>query len=187
MESSITKKIDIYWFSGTGNTLWVSKRFAGEMREYDFEVNLIPLPCPPPQNIPSGKMLAIAFPVYSQTMPGFVHEWPYRPIMLNIFQYLCEKVFIPVAGWLGKGFYADNEKCSRCGLCAKLCPLNNIHMEEGKLPQWDKKCQQCLRCVNFCPHKAIRNKRISCLYSSSYTCREITSASLFNDLQIKPL
>ena len=50
----------------------------------------------------------------------------------------------------------DNIKCIRCGLCYKLCPVNNIEMEE--YPEYLGKCQFCLRCISFCPTQAISFK-----------------------------
>ena len=53
-----------------------------------------------------------------------------------------------------KSFYAD-ENCTRCSICERVCPVNNIILVEGK-PQWQHKCQQCLACINFCPEKSIQ-------------------------------
>ena len=52
-----------------------------------------------------------------------------------------------------KKFYATDE-CISCGICAKVCPLNNITMVDGK-PVWDKTCIHCLACINRCPKLAI--------------------------------
>lgn len=49
----------------------------------------------------------------------------------------------------------DKEKCSKCGICVKLCPINNIKMEENEYPENLMHCQYCLRCTSFCPKKAI--------------------------------
>ena len=48
-----------------------------------------------------------------------------------------------------------NENCNNCGICEKVCPVNNIILVEGK-PQWQHKCQQCLACINFCPVNSIQ-------------------------------
>ena len=53
-----------------------------------------------------------------------------------------------------KSFYAE-DTCTSCGICVKVCPVNNIALEEG-IPQWEHKCQQCLACINFCPEKCIQ-------------------------------
>ena len=46
------------------------------------------------------------------------------------------------------------ENCTGCGLCAKLCPLGNIRMEEGR-PRWGENCTHCMACLNGCPAVAI--------------------------------
>jgi len=48
-----------------------------------------------------------------------------------------------------------NENCNNCGICKKVCPVNNIILLKG-IPEWQHKCQQCLACINFCPEKAIQ-------------------------------
>jgi len=53
-----------------------------------------------------------------------------------------------------KSFYAE-DTCTSCGICVKVCPVNNITLEEG-IPRWQHKCQQCLACINFCPEKCIQ-------------------------------
>lgn len=51
-------------------------------------------------------------------------------------------------------FWVD-EKCNRCGICSKLCPAQNIAMQEGK-PIWNHKCEQCLACLQWCPKESIQ-------------------------------
>lgn len=48
-----------------------------------------------------------------------------------------------------------NESCNSCGICEKICPVNNIILK-NRIPEWQHKCQQCLACINFCPEKAIQ-------------------------------
>lgn len=53
-----------------------------------------------------------------------------------------------------KGFYFE-ESCTSCGLCEKICPLNNITMFNKK-PEWGNNCNQCLACIHNCPVAAIQ-------------------------------
>jgi len=50
-------------------------------------------------------------------------------------------------------FKVDRKKCTKCGLCAKLCPVKNIEMKE--YPVYGYRCQYCLRCSGICPVGAI--------------------------------
>lgn len=58
-----------------------------------------------------------------------------------------------------KAFYVTQD-CNGCGLCEKLCPLNNISLEDKK-PLWGKNCTQCMACICGCPKEAIEYGRIS--------------------------
>ena len=52
-----------------------------------------------------------------------------------------------------KDFYST-DKCVGCGKCAKLCPLNNISIEDKK-PVWHDNCTHCMACIGNCPTDAI--------------------------------
>lgn len=49
-----------------------------------------------------------------------------------------------------------DDTCNACGLCARICPIGAIQLEDGK-PMWVKKdCTQCMACINHCPQRAIQ-------------------------------
>ena len=50
----------------------------------------------------------------------------------------------------------DESKCTKCGLCVSLCPIDNIRMDD--YPAIGDRCLLCMRCVSFCPSKAIAKK-----------------------------
>jgi len=53
-----------------------------------------------------------------------------------------------------KKFTVDEDVCVQCGLCAKVCPVDNI---EGMPPAWlhNGRCTCCLACYHHCPVHAI--------------------------------
>jgi ferredoxin len=53
------------------------------------------------------------------------------------------------------GKFRVDEKCNRCGICAKVCPVSNVTLEDGK-PVWNHGCVQCLACLQWCPKEAIQ-------------------------------
>ncbi len=75
--------------------------------------------------------------------------------------------FYHVAGLFGQRLYfrnktkkyfngvkADGGKCVACGLCASVCPMQNISVEGGNVT-FKGKCTMCYRCFSYCPKKAI--------------------------------
>ncbi|MBK5242576.1 EFR1 family ferrodoxin [Clostridium sp.] len=58
-----------------------------------------------------------------------------------------------------KNFWTD-EKCNSCGTCLKVCPANNIKMNDGK-PEWQHECEQCVACMQWCPQKSIQYKKVT--------------------------
>ncbi len=50
--------------------------------------------------------------------------------------------------------FKATQSCTGCGKCAKLCPLNNIKIEEGK-PVWLGGCTHCMACICGCPSLSV--------------------------------
>lgn len=52
--------------------------------------------------------------------------------------------------------YIVNDACIRCGVCAKVCPANNITVTD-KVTFFDH-CEVCYACLHNCPQSAIHMK-----------------------------
>ena len=59
----------------------------------------------------------------------------------------------------GKNFIIDKEKCSKCGLCSKICAGLVIKKDEEGYPYLDQKltvhCYECGQCMAVCPTAAL--------------------------------
>lgn len=52
--------------------------------------------------------------------------------------------------------YIVNEKCNKCGTCAKVCPAKNIAVTDKV--SFSDHCEACLACAHLCPQNAIHLK-----------------------------
>ncbi len=51
--------------------------------------------------------------------------------------------------------FTVDESCNDCGICQKVCPVNNIEFMKQK-PKWGSNCEQCYACLQWCPQKSIQ-------------------------------
>ena len=50
--------------------------------------------------------------------------------------------------------FRTNSGCNGCGICANICPRENIHITDQK-PAWNHNCVQCMACIQWCPKEAV--------------------------------
>jgi ferredoxin len=55
---------------------------------------------------------------------------------------------------MDKEFWINGE-CNSCGICKKVCPMDNIVITDNG-PQWQHRCHQCFACVQWCPKEIIQ-------------------------------
>jgi len=55
-------------------------------------------------------------------------------------------------------YFVVSDACADCGICAKVCPMNNITYSEQK-PVFHHNCEHCLACIHLCPEEAIEWKK----------------------------
>lgn len=56
--------------------------------------------------------------------------------------------------------YRVTDKCTGCGLCAKICPMRNITMVD-KRPWFGENCERCMACIQWCSVQAIEYKNVT--------------------------
>ncbi len=80
--------------------------------------------------------------------PFFVRPW-------HSFGYKLNEKETSVLWQRGNIFSSNlDSSCTGCGLCSKVCPVENIRMVSQK-PVWGQKCEFCTSCLHACPVKAI--------------------------------
>lgn len=88
--------------------------------------------------------------------------------------------FINNVSHMDEAFGVD-DFCSSCGICAKVCPVNNINMATNT-PTWEHKCEFCLACYNYCPTGQITFKSQKRSSSTHYKHPKITPKEMYSEL-----
>ena len=85
----------------------------------------------------------------------------FNPLMTLLFSKSIEKQYLrgELNPDIDKNFWADG-KCNGCCICAKVCPVSNIKMVDGR-PVWQHHCEKCLACIQWCPKEAIQFKGVT--------------------------
>ena len=76
MMNDIKKIVDLYYFSGTGNTLLVAEAFSRNIISREYSTNLIQMEESSPRQIDQSHIIGLAFPVAMSTFP-FVWDFIY--------------------------------------------------------------------------------------------------------------
>ena len=94
------------------------------------------------------RKIAYAPPLYLFIKPVFSRR--YRKLS-DTKKHLPFSQLIPTAD---RSYRCDDTKCKGCGICAQVCPVNNIKIVDNR-PVWLHHCETCYACYNWCPNDAI--------------------------------
>ncbi|HTY51620.1 MAG TPA: EFR1 family ferrodoxin [Methanomicrobiales archaeon] len=78
---------------------------------------------------------------------------PWSPLASLVHRFIYPR-FIAGVHDADRKFTVDN-RCTSCGTCADVCPVENILLEAGR-PVWLHRCEQCMACIHLCPTLAIQ-------------------------------
>jgi ferredoxin len=90
-----------------------------------------------------------------------------KPVFLGRYKKLSNSSHLPFNELIplaDRSFQYD-EKCNGCGICTRVCPVNNIKMVENR-PVWQHHCENCFACYEWCPEEAIHGDIVS--YNERY-------------------
>ena len=83
---------------------------------------------------------------------GHMFSPPRKKLYDRIASSAVNPVFYPL--FVKANSFTVSDVCIGCGKCEKLCPLNNITLQNAR-PVWGTNCTQCMACICYCPTRAI--------------------------------
>lgn len=83
---------------------------------------------------------------------GHMFSPPRKKLYDRIVSSAVNPVFYPL--FVKANSFTASDVCIGCGKCEKLCPLNNITLQNAR-PVWGSNCTQCMACICYCPTRAI--------------------------------
>ena len=140
--STVSQLIRLQQFDYVDSMRMVSNHFTMVSEE-------VQIMTAPEKHIPEQLMRIVA------NVKDKVHSIEY-PSFLSRIKGAAIRLFFPLLGQNYKRFYIDQTKCVKCGICSKVCPMDNIVYNPW--PVIGKECIVCGACRQNCPKNAIRFK-----------------------------
>lgn len=86
----------------------------------------------------------------------------------------------PATTGRARKWFAVNDDCIGCGICARICPVSNVVQEGKGKPAFGGACESCFACVHNCPKVAIhlKNEKSAARWRNpDVTVKEIIAAN----------
>ncbi len=117
----------------------------------------------------------------TRSLWGKILNAPLRAIMKPIFSARYRKL----SGTSGLPFeemipladrsFRVKDNCIGCGTCAKVCPVDNIEILDGR-PVWQHHCETCYACYGWCPQEAVYGEIVK--YNERYHHPDVVLADM---------
>lgn len=134
----------IFYFTGTGNSLFVAKTIEGNPISIPQVINKT-------EQVYKDNKIGIVAPIYGHEMPEMVKNF----IKSAKFQTDYFYIILTYGNRHGGAVELTNNFCKECSVDVDY--LNLIQMVDNWLPSFDmKNCQTCMACIHNCPKKAIQ-------------------------------
>jgi len=104
------------------------------------------------------KAVKIAEMIRSETPTKRPREWP-EPATGKIQAFFNEKMLGVPDITSHDNYYFTTDVCSHCGICEKICPVENIKVAPDCV-QFGNNCQECMACIQWCPNRAIGHPNV---------------------------
>lgn len=95
---------------------------------------------------------------YAKSLMDGESEWKRVPVFSDIMNFISMAGLKLTAANIHQKYFkfkTSKKLCNQCGICADICPVNNILMKD--YPVTGNKCEYCMRCVSTCPRGAIKS------------------------------
>ena len=115
-----------------------------------------------PQPGEARQIVARAEPDIDRTIAAIAAGQPFPPPRNNLYDRFMSGPVNPLfySLFVKDRAFTVSDACTGCGLCACLCPTNNITLQSGR-PIWGGHCTHCMACICHCPAAAIEYGRKS--------------------------
>ena len=109
-----------------------------------------------PQAEEARQIVARAEPDIDGVISAIASNQAFTPPRNNLYDRFMSGPVNPIfySFFVKANAFTVGDACTGCSQCAKLCPMNNITIQNGK-PVWGSDCTHCMACICRCGAEAI--------------------------------